>query len=484
MTAVLTRPAPPAGTTIRPSRFDAAVRLAAAGTTWAAMLLVGYWWAADGGITDLGGWQSGLLSAGRITGLEASVLLLVQVLLMARIPVLEKAFGQHRLANIHRLVGFTSFTAMLAHLGLIVWGYAAGDLAATPAQLWDLTVNYPGMLLAVAGTACLVMVVVTSVKAARRRLRYESWHLLHLYAYLGVGLALPHQLWTGQEFTESVARTVFWWSLWAAAVLPTVIWRVATPLWRSARYRLRVSAVVDEGESVVSVWMTGRGAPIRAEAGQYLTFRFLDRRGWTRGNPYSLSAAPEPHRLRITARTVGDGSRELARLRPGTRVLIEGPYGRLSERARTRRGIVLIGAGIGLTPLRALAESAAYAPGEATLLYRFTGRPLFTGELRELARRRGLQLIHLPGHRRRRSSWLGQAPAQLDDGQALRRLVPDIAGRDVYVCGPQEWVEDVCRAAAAAGVAPEQLHRESFAMAGQARPLRGEPHAVERESSR
>ena len=68
------------------------------------------------------------------------------------------------------------------------------------------------MLLAVAGTACLVMVVVTSVRAARRRLRYESWHLLHLYAYLGVGLALPHQLWTGQEFLASTARTVFWWS--------------------------------------------------------------------------------------------------------------------------------------------------------------------------------------------------------------------------------------------------------------------------------
>ena len=66
-------------------------------------------------------------------------------------------------------------------------------------------IDYPGMLLAVAGTACLVMVVVTSVRAARRRLRYESWHLLHLYAYLGVGLALPHQLWTGQEFIGSAA---------------------------------------------------------------------------------------------------------------------------------------------------------------------------------------------------------------------------------------------------------------------------------------
>ncbi len=74
------------------------------------------------------------------------------------------------------------------------------------------------MLLAAAGTGCLIMVVVTSIKAARSRLRYESWHLLHLYAYLGAGLALPHQLWTGQEFLASTATTVFWWGLWGAAV--------------------------------------------------------------------------------------------------------------------------------------------------------------------------------------------------------------------------------------------------------------------------
>ena len=58
---------------------------------------------------------------------------------MARVPLLERAFGQDRLAVMHRLVGFTSFTGMLAHIGLITWGYAAGDLAATPGELWDLT---------------------------------------------------------------------------------------------------------------------------------------------------------------------------------------------------------------------------------------------------------------------------------------------------------------------------------------------------------
>ena len=154
-------------------------------------------WVQHGGIQDLGSLGGALTSLGRLTGLIASALLLVQVFLMARVPWFEQAWGQDELARTHRLVGFTSFNLLWAHIVLITLGYAA----ASPLGLWgtivDFTLNYPGMLLAIAGTVALCMVVVTSVKRARRRLRYESWHLIHLYGYLGAGLALPHQLWTG-----------------------------------------------------------------------------------------------------------------------------------------------------------------------------------------------------------------------------------------------------------------------------------------------
>src|SRR6478736_8685112 len=147
------------------ARWDAAVRSTAGLTLWAALLLVTYWWVADGGIADLGAVASGLMSVGRLTGLVAAVLLLAQVLLMARVPALEAAYGQDRLAHLHRLVGFTSFNLMLAHVALITWGYAAGQLTQTPSTLWNLVTNYPGMLLATGGTVCLFLVVFTSIKA-------------------------------------------------------------------------------------------------------------------------------------------------------------------------------------------------------------------------------------------------------------------------------------------------------------------------------
>ncbi|RNL78750.1 ferredoxin reductase family protein [Nocardioides marmorisolisilvae] len=448
----------------RRARFDAFVRRAAGWTLWLSLLLVTSWWISDRGVQDLFGWASGLTSVGRITGLVASVLLLAQVVLMARVPVLERAFGQDRLAHLHRLVGFTSFNLMVLHVLTITWGYAGGGIPAIPSTFWDLTTNYAGMLLALAGTACLVMVVVTSVKAARRRLRYESWHLMHLYAYLGVGLALPHQLWTGQQFTDSPTKTVFWWTAWAASAAAVLCWRLAVPAYRNLRHRLRVTSVVDEGEGTWSVYVTGEKLDrLKVEPGQFFGWRFLNGPGWSRANPYSLSAAPDGRSLRITVQGVGDGSDATRALKPGTRVLVEGPYGRLSERARTRHKVAFIGAGVGSTPLRALAEGLEYRAGDAVYLERFTDRPLFAGELDQLAAERGLRVLRLPGRRRTPDSWLGAGIGSADDLTALRYWVPDIADRDVYVCGPTAWAYLVLRTLDAAGVPEENIHLETFA---------------------
>jgi len=445
------------------ARRDRGTRLAGTLALWFSMLLVTYWWDADGGITDMTGWGSGLTSVGRLTALWASNLLLVQVLLMSRLPPLEHAYGRDRLTRIHRAIGFLSFDLMLVHIVTIVIGYASAQWPAVPSTSWGLITTYGGMLLAVAGTGCLIMVVVTSIKAARRRLRYESWHLLHLYAYLGVGLALPHQLWTGQEFLRSTGATVYWWTLWIAAAAAVLVWRICLPLSRSLQHDLRVSSVTRESSDVVSVVLTGRRLhrlPVRA--GQFLTVRFLDGPGWTRANPFSLSAAPEGHRLRITAKNLGDGSARLARLRPGSRVLFEGPYGRLSDRARRQRKVLLAGAGVGITPLRALAEGLDYAPGEAALLYRYTDEPLFTREFDNLAAERGLQVVPLPGHRSSPDSVLGPAIRGVDELTALHSWIPDLADRDVYLCGPTPWTDGLARLALAAGVPPDRIHTESF----------------------
>jgi predicted ferric reductase len=430
------------------------------------MLVVVALWVANRGVQNLGELGSGLTSLGRLAGLLSADLLLIQVLLMARLPIAERVYGQDELARRHRLVGFTSFNLLLVHLVLITFGYSVSSGQNVFLQVWDFVLNYPGMLLATAATALLVMVVVTSVKKARATLRYESWHLLHLYAYLGVGLSIPHEVWTGADFTSSTVAQVYWWSLYAAALGAVLIWRVGVPVYRSLRHQLVVHQVVQEAPGVVSVTVKGRQLHrLQASAGQFFTWRFMDGPGWSRAHPYSLSAAPSRNRLRITVKDLGDGSRSLAGLTRGARVLIEGPYGRLHAGVRTRRKVTLMASGIGVTPMRALLEELEQGPGDVTLIYRASSAAdlVHRDELDALAARTGATVFYVVGPRLQgRPTWLPQAAQHLDDAQALRQLVPDLAEHDVYLCGAQEWMDAAAAAARACGVPSENIHLERF----------------------
>jgi predicted ferric reductase len=450
----------------RPSIHSEWWRQLAGALAFLSFLVVIALWVGGQAPQEMGSLSGALHSFGRLTALLASNLLLIQVILMSRIPFLERGFGQDAIVRTHRLAGFTSFHLMLAHIVLTTLGYAASTQLGIWGTLVDFVLNYPGMLLAVAGTIALTMVVVTSIRKARSRLRYETWHLLHLYAYLGVGLALPHQLWTGQDFVGNLAGTVFWWTLYAVAAGCVLGFRVILPLVRSRRHQLVVDEVRRETLGVTSVVVSGRDLDrLGARAGQYLHWRFLDRPGWTRAHPFSLSAAPDGNRLRITAVHVGDGSTGLDTLKPGSRVLVEGPYGRLHDGVRAGEKVLLMASGIGVTPMRALLEGLPQRPGDVVLLYRVHSGAdvLFREELAKLALERGARVITVPGPRiRGRDSWLPASAAHLGDVEALVHLVPDVAERDLYLCGNAQWMEHARSAAVAAGVHPDRVHVERF----------------------
>lgn len=438
----------------------------AGSAAWLLVLAVTALYVSDGGVQYLGSFSGLFVGLGRLTGLWASALLLLQVLLMARIPFVEASYGQDELARRHRLVGLTSFNLLLAHIVLVTIGYAASSTSNVVTMFVQFVLNYPGMLLALAGTAALVMVVVTSVRRARAKLRYESWHLIHLYGYLGAGLALPHQLWTGEDFLPSRAATLFWWGLWIATLVAVLLFRIGLPLVRNRRHQLVVSKVVSEQPGMTTVVVTGRDLdrlPVRA--GQFFQWRFLGVPGWSRSHPYSLSAAPNGRSLQFTAEHVGDGSAATASLRRGTRVFVEGPYGRLHGGVRTHRKVALLGSGIGVAPLAALLEELEQDPGDVVLVHRVRD-----AEQRALARQvdaaaagRGARVVVVPGPRvRSRESWLPESAAHLEEVAALQHVIPDIAERDVFVCGAPGWARAVVSAACGAGVPDEHIHVEAF----------------------
>lgn len=393
--------------------------------------------------------------AGRMTGLAGTYLLLILVLLMARLPVLERAAGQDRLARWHRRIGPWPVPLIAAHALLITVGYAQSARTGFWHQAWLLVDTYPDMLAATVALGLLVMVAVASVSVVRRRLRYETWWAVHLYVYLALALGFAHQLATGVMFVGHPLAWVTWAVVWAATAGTVVVFRVGLPLWRTAWHRLRVVKVVAEGPDTVSVICRGRHLDrLRVEGGQFFCWRFLTRQLWWQAHPYSLSAMPAPPYLRLTARVGGDAGHALAGLAPGTRVAIEGPYGTFTAGRRQGDRVLLVAAGVGVTALRAVLEALPAHVDVAMILRASTPEGLvLEREVRELVDARGGTLHTLVGPRR-------EVPL---NRRALRHLVPDLSQRDVYVCGPDGFTTQVVASARAAGVPAQRIHREQYA---------------------
>jgi predicted ferric reductase len=415
-----------------------------------AVIVLALWWQDTASPHGLGAWLTG---AGQILGLLAGYGVVILVALMARLPPLERGIGSDRLARWHAMGGRYVVSIVVAHGLLIVWGYAVTAHENVLSESAALLTQYPDVLMATVAGFLLLGVGIVSMRAARRRLRYETWYYLHFYTYLAIALAFSHQFADGASFINSlVAR--FWWSVLYLTVGVLVLWyRVAVPLRAFVRHGFRVLGVREEAPGVISVYIGGeRLDELAAEPGQFFRWRFLTRSLWWSSHPYSLSAAPGGGRLRITVKDQGDHSRSLRLLPPGTRVIAEGPYGALTgSGASPAGGAVLVAGGVGITPLRAL---FATLPGPVTLIYRASSwqEVVFKGELDAIARTRGGAVHYLIGSRE-------QCPLT---GELLARLAPGLRRRDVYLCGPAGMISAAVTALREAGVSRRRIHYESF----------------------
>ena len=442
-----------------PRRWGLVPRDAALIVLGNAVLIVAMW-ARHGQFPNLTHAAAVITAAGQVAALLGTYGALVQVVLMSRSPWLDDLFGIDRLAGWHRWLGFATLYLLSAHVVLTTAGYAMTDGRSFLAQTWVFLTTYPYMLMTYVGFGLFILVAVTSVRAARRQLSHQAWHLIHLSVYLAIALTFAHQLAVGTDFVNDPVAVGYWVALYAVAAALAIAFRLVIPARMALRHRLRVQQLVAESPDVLSIYITGRdlgGLPMRA--GQFFRFRFVARGLWWQVHPFSLSAAPNGRYLRITVKQVGDYTRSLGRLRPGTRVILDGPHGIFTSVRRRRPRALLIAGGIGITPLRALIEEMPQRRNSITLLYRAHSWSdvIFKEELDRLVAARGGVVHYIVGRRGHEVH-----PRPLAPG-FLARSVPDLKERDVFVCGPREMVGEVLASLRALRVPPAQIHCERFA---------------------
>ena len=425
-----------------------------------AIVIVGFWWFSSG--FEITRNASDLFNGiGRVTGLLGTYLVLWQLLFMARLPWLEHAFGLERMAVLHKWNGYLAIGLLIGHAVFQTVGYQLGDGKDLVGQVADFIVSYQGLLAAIVALGLFVAVVVMSVTIARRGLAYETWYFIHLYAYLAVVLAFSHQLATGVDFAGNPAFVWYWCGLYVVVGGSLVLYRLVGPLATYRRHRFRVHSIEKEARGVFSIYISGRDLDqFEAEAGQFAIWRFIDRKRWWQAHPFSISAVPNGRRLRITVKNIGDFTNDVHTLKPGTPILVDGPFGKFIERPQNSK-VLLIAGGIGITPIRPLAEEMAADGFNVRVLYRAhsEGDIVFKKELDALSAQEDLVrvdylLTTVGGRRQSRDAWFSPS--------SLAGLVPDIFDRVVYVCGPAGMMAVVRSSLEALRIPTDQIRTEVF----------------------
>jgi predicted ferric reductase len=428
-------------------------------TLFAVGLLVAGMWVVHGGLDQLSNPAGLATGLGQVTALVGTYLALVGVLLMARVPWIDHVVGSDKLIRWHRWVGTGTITLILAHVVLTTAGWAMSAGSGVVAQflmlneMWD-------VLIATVGTLLMVAVSITSIRAIRRRLSYETWFGIHLYAYLGIALAFLHQVTIGADFIGDQLAVQFWVGLYVVTFSLLLWYRVLTPIRVSLRHRLRVASVVRESASVVSIYLVGRDLDrLPVHAGQFFHVRFLRGGGWWRPHPFSLSAAPNGEYLRMTIKDLGDDSHRMMTMPVGTRVFIEGPYGAFTPRVIKRPRVVMLAGGVGVTPLRAIFEALPQGRHAISFLYREGDArdTVFRDELQALGRWHGADVRFLEGHR-------GSCEMPVDpmSPECLEVTVPTLTEADVLICGSPSFTQRTLASLKTLRVPDDHIHAERF----------------------
>lgn len=433
------------------------------------------------GMVSTAGWATAAFSgrgvgpvllAGQVAGLFLASCALLQILLASRAPWLERVYGLDGLTRLHHRVGQVFLVPLLAHPLLLTWAHIrwSGESAS---KAFATLLAMDGVAGATIAFLLFLGILVYSVLQPWTSWNYQWWYAAHLAMYAAVLLAFLHQVALGEGLRAGGLFAAYWWLVLGLVFAAVAVYRVAWPVVRSVRHRFVVTAIVPETTNVTSVLIEGRNlVDYRFQSGQFVMVRFLCPRLFWESHPYSLSLPYDGRRLRLSVKAVGDFSGVVRDVSPGTRVLLEGPYGIFTTVRAKSPKVLCLAFGIGITPIRSIAEDLAREGRDVVLVYgslRYDDIAL-RQEIEQLSARYGMKVHHIlseESHPPLPTS--GALPRETVSGglvtrSYLERVVPDVAEREVFLCGPPVVMRMIREDLAALGVPAARIFAERFSL--------------------
>lgn len=406
------------------------------------------WWSAPR--PDLVDPAAVLAATGSAAGIAGLSWLLLALLLSHRLPGFDVPFGGLiRLWRIHHIIGAASFIMLLLHPVFLSLAAVPGGpevvlaVLTPPPTHWPIWAGWLALL--------LMMMFMAPSFSFFGTPDYPRWKLLHRLSAAAAVLGIAHAIPLSRALPA--AQAAWLWGAFGALAGGAFLWRTMLSRWLS-RTPYVIADVRHPAAGVVELTLEGPALDFRA--GQFVYLTPLDPTlpaGRGEEHPYAIVSAPHEDRLRIAIKDLGDASHALLDVSPGSRVLVEGPYGHFLPERHDRPSL-WIGGGIGLTPFVSAARAFAGSPVDVQLVYcaNDASRAYFLAELETIARRTPGLVVHA-------HYFAEQGPLS---HRYLSARVPDVAARAAYVCGPQALLDLAKALLRRSGVPRRRIATEEF----------------------
>ncbi len=278
-------------------------------------------------------------------------------ILATRFRPVEHLFGGlDQVYKAHRVIGETAFFLIFLH-PIFLAVARADSLSGFARYLWfsDDWARNTGIL----ALAAFAVLVVLSIYW---KIPYQKWKRTHDLFGLVLVLVAVHALLGRGEMVKYPVLTV-WYASWTAVGLAAYIYIRVLYRFIGPQYDFVTTEVQKRKAEVTEVYLEPAGRPMHFEAGQFLYVSFDSDAVTREPHPFSISSPPEAPTLRLSIKRLGDWTGDVHRIRPGARARVWGPYGHFGRVLREEPNLpaVMIGGGIGITPMLSIIGSEAFA---------------------------------------------------------------------------------------------------------------------------
>ena len=385
--------------------------------------------------------------------------------LISRIKPANEPFGEDSLQLFHNLMGTVALAFILAHPILLI-------LAGYPASCWlnpfsgcaSTTTIAAGLALLL-----LLLLIITSIWRKRLGIKYEIWYVLHgLFALVIIGSALVHIFVIGRYTSTLIMQAT--WLVYAALILGLIIWfKIWTPIRNWNRRWEVIENREERGDSRTLVLKPDNHKGFHFQAGQFAWIKSGRTPFGIGQHPISLSSqgdVPPGGTVTFTIKNLGDWSgEEVPALKEGDRVWLDGPYGVFTMDREQAMGYVLIGGGVGITPLYSMLQTMVERedPRPVILFYGTANSAEMTFSEELLALEEKLNLTVVPVYSDPEDDWEGETG--FINGEIMQKYLPKQYQYFKYlICGPAPLMDAMEEALPELGVPPQNVLSERFDM--------------------